>query len=366
MRLKFAALFLDKLRLSKPWKYKAPFLISVPYFMIWAGNIEAEAAGIGFLMSCCTIFGIAGFGYFMNDLSDREEDQKAGKFNVLIGMHPAGIVGLLLLFLALAILPWIFYFPTNTITLSLLGAEMALFMLYSLPPFRFKERGWLGVLCDALYAHGLPAVLAALTFYYLGDEKWPHLIPYLILLGGWQFMLGGRNILLHMRSDLDKDSQTGTKTLAVNLGAQRLDFLLQKIIFPLELVLFAAFFVLMAWWMGWWAPVGLYFLFFAWYKTRYVNQVSLPKSFSERLTLFLDDFYVLWIPLLILSGLVIKDWRFVIGMVAHLILFRNILVTSIIEWRGWVWTQRKRFLIGLLPLLVGIGTWLLLNWEEIK
>lgn len=365
MRLKFAALFLEKLRLSKPWKYKAPFLISVPYFMIWAGNIEPEAAGIGFLMSCCTIFGIAGFGYFMNDLSDREEDQKAGKFNVLIGMHPAAITGLLLLFLALAVLPWVVYFPANAVTLSLLGAELGLFMLYSLPPFRFKERGWLGVLCDALYAHGLPAVLAAFTFYYLGDQQWPDMLPYLIFLGGWQFWLGGRNILLHMRSDLDKDKNTGTQTLAVKLGAYRLDNILQKVVFPLELGFFVGFYVLMTLWMDWWALVGIYYYFFVWYKTGYVNQVDWPATFAGRLTIFLDDLYVLWIPVMVLVGLVMKDGWYAIGLLAHLLLFRNVVVTTALEWRGWVWTQRKRLLMGLLPLAVGIGTWILLSWEEL-
>ena len=368
--MKVATLFLDKLRLSKPWKYKVPFLISIPYFMIWAGRIAPEEAGIGFLMSCCTIFGIAGFGYFLNDLSDREEDAAAGKFNVLIGMPMPGIIGLLLLFLALAILPWVFYFPVNALILSLLGAELGLFMLYSLPPFRFKERGWLGVLCDALYAHGLPAVLAAITFYHLGDGKldlpgceWSYWWLYLGLLGGWQFFLGGRNILLHMRSDLDKDSQTGTKTLAVNLGKERLDTILQKVVFPLELLGFLGFFALMAWLMPWWGAVGLYFLVFTVYKTRQVNQVALPSSFAERLTLFLDDFYVLWIPLLTLAALAMVNLWFLIGLAVHLILFRNVLVEWLREWRGWVWTQRKRFLAGLFPLLAGIVAWILLCEE---
>ena len=130
--------------------------------------------------------------------------------------------------------------------------------------------------------------------------------------------------------------------------------MLQRIVFPLELLGFLGFFLLMSWLMPWWPLVGAYFMFFAWYKTRYVNQVPLPRTFAGRLTLFLDDFYVLWIPVMVLTALAMQDLWFLIGLAIHLVLFRNILTTSAREWKGWVWTQRKRFLIGLLPLVLGM------------
>ena len=196
MLRKAAHLFLSRLRLSNPWRFKAPFLISIPYQMLFLGGIPPEDAALGFGMSCATIFGIAGFGYFLNDWTDREEDQRAGKFNVMLQLHWAAVVGLLLLFLALAVVPWVVYFPKGWSTLGLLGFEFLLFVLYSAPPFRFKERGWLGVLCDAGYAHAVPAVLAGITFFYLGNRSFVAIFWFLGLLGAWQAAVGVRNILL--------------------------------------------------------------------------------------------------------------------------------------------------------------------------
>lgn len=308
-------------------------------------------------MSCITIFGIAGFGYFMNDLADRKEDEQAGKFNVLLKMHPAAIGGLLALFLALAVLPWVFYFPKNEWTLSLLGGELLLFILYSVPPFRFKERGILGVICDAMYAHAVPAVLAAVTFYELGDPVHPHWILYIVVLGSWQFWLGVRNILLHMRSDLEKDKGTGTRTLGVRWCRSKLDFILKRVTFPLELLGFAGFYGLMCYWWSWWILLGLYFPCFVWYKLKYVDQVGIPVGFAERITLWIDDLVVLWLPLMVLGNLVVRDpWMWVL-LGAHLLLFRNAVTETMLAWRGWVGTQRKRFMLGLLPLAIGIASW---------
>jgi len=356
-RPQIAVLFLDKLRLSKPWKYKAPFLISIPYFMVWLGNMSPHDTAWSILMSCITIFGIAGFGYFINDWMDREEDQKAGKFNVLLGMHSAAVAGLLVMFLALAVLPWVFYFPKNAWTLSLLGAELLLFILYSVPPFRFKERGILGVLCDALYAHAVPAILAAVTFYELAEADHPHWILYLVVLGGWQFLLGLRNILLHMRGDLEKDIGTGTRTLAVKWGRDKLNFWLKTIVFPLELLGMLGFYALMCFWWPWWVIMAVYLPCFLWYQMQYIHQVALPKGFTRRITLWVDDPVVLWFPLMVLGNLAVRDpWMWILIGV-HLVLFRNALVESVKAWRGWVGTQRMKFLWGILPLLIALASW---------
>lgn len=343
MLRKVAQLFLTRLRLSKPWRYKAPFLISVPYFMIWAGGMSPREAAIGFGMSCATIFGIAGFGYFLNDYTDQEEDQAAGKFNVMLSLPRWAIGGLLILFLALAILPWIFYFPTTPLTLSLLGLEFALFILYSAPPFRFKERGWLGVLCDAGYAHAVPGVLAGITFYELGDHSFAEHWIYLLALGLWQGMVGIRNILLHMRGDLDKDSETGTQTLGVRLGRKRLQRILVFNAIPLELTLALVFLACLIWQLG---PICFVLLLFPlnhFVQYRLVNSDPFPKELEGRLSLWIDELYTLWLPLLPLLTLAMSDAYFYFLLLGHLILFRNVLGESLRNLRQWNPSQRIKY-----------------------
>ena len=294
-------------------------------------------------MSLATIFGIAGFGYLLNDYSDREEDRKAGKFNLLNQLPGGGIVALGLLFLALALLPWLLYFPRGWSTLGLLGLELLLFALYSLPPFRFKERGLLGLLCDAGYAHAIPAVLAALTFFYLGNRSMAHLYPLLATLGAWQGLLGIRNILLHQWQDLDKDLATGTRTFATQIGHDRLLHLLNKWVIPLEIIAslaFAAVLSLAIWWLLPFLAVGLAY---TWYRIRAIDELPLPHRMIDRLGVWMDDLALLWFPLFTLCLLSAQDARYLLLWPLHIFLFRNALSDMYRRLRQWTATQRVKW-----------------------
>ena len=342
MILKFTQLLLNKLRLSNPWRYKVPFLISVPYWMVLASGLMPEKAAWGFLFSCITILGIAGFGYLLNDFTDQEEDRIAGKPNVIAGMNPI-LVGLLMLFfLALAILPWIFFFPVNTFSLILLGSEFLLFILYSLPPFRLKERGWWGILCDAGYAHALPAVLAGVTFLQMGANEYTLNRWYLWALASWQFVLGIRNILLHQLGDFEKDLKTGTQTQVTNAGKAKTEMLLGKVIMPLELILFAAFGLIISFTIPYFGLFYLFFLFQVWFKRKILWGQILPENLRQRLYIYLDDFYQEWIPIFILLALTWENVWFGLLLAVHILLFRNAIKTLAQEiWRQFAHKFRR-------------------------
>src|SRR5262245_54556734 len=72
-----------KLRLSNPWNYKAPLLISFPYYIIGAAGVPLSRGLLGIVASFCTIVGIAGLAYFINDAADIEKDRLAGRENAL-------------------------------------------------------------------------------------------------------------------------------------------------------------------------------------------------------------------------------------------------------------------------------------------
>lgn len=327
--LNFFRILFHKLRLSKPWRYKAPFLISVPYFFLVVGGFEPMEGLKGIGWSVMTILGIAGFGYWANDFSDREEDKKAGKPNALEGMPLWQAFALLGGLLVAAILPWIMYFPITPITLSLLGAEFGLFLLYSLPPFRLKERGILGAIADAGYAHTLPALLAAVTFYTLAPRHWQGIGIFLVSIGLFQCFLGLRNILLHQIGDHDNDLSSGARTWVIGMGVERAWMLVKWVFVPMECLSFGAFLWVIS-------GVGMpypsipmlllsYPIFLAialfqiwiWYKRPF------PTQFQSFLNLFLDEFYVEWLPIFILSALLWKDWLFAPVAIIHFVLFKN-------------------------------------------
>ena len=314
---------LKKLRLSNPWNYKAPFLIAVPYLLIGLGKMEWEIGLTGIGCSFLTIFGIAGFGYLSNDYTDREQDLAAGKPNALLGLKGWQIGLLLLFFLALAILPWVFFFPVTWVTGGLLAAEFLLFVLYAVPPFRFKERGFAGALTDALYAHALPAVLAAWTFYLLGDQTY-NKPPWLLgTLGGWQLVLGLRNILLHQLKDHENDLASGTRTWVTGWGRQRSWQLIKWLFLPLELLLFFGFMGLVSLTIPGFILAWPLFLLYTILRIKLLITQPVPRDLRNIVYNFLDDFYVEWIPLLILGFLALQSPWYLILAGIHFLLFKN-------------------------------------------
>src|SRR5687768_476539 len=78
----FLFFFTKKLRLSNPWNYKVPFLLSIPYLVLLVGGYNEGKSFYAILASLSVIIGIAGFGYLTNDLGDRQKDQMINKENV--------------------------------------------------------------------------------------------------------------------------------------------------------------------------------------------------------------------------------------------------------------------------------------------
>jgi 1,4-dihydroxy-2-naphthoate octaprenyltransferase len=323
-----------RLRLKNPWNYKAPLLLAGPYFVIGASQVPWDRALLGMLASLCTIIGVAGFAYFLNDLTDARKDLLAGKDNVVAGMGGGRRFAVLSIFLAAALGPWL-YLPLTRTSAALLVLEFALFLVYCVPPFRFKERGVLGLLTDATYAHALPAVLAALTFSYLADEPYPRLREFLLALGVWQGILGVRNIVLHQLQDHDADVISGNRTLAVVLGQARLATLLALVLVPMEIMAAGTFALVVSDRMPWLVPAYGGFILLTIARLRGFGR-PFPATVRERLYAYADDFYTDWLPLLILGYMIAvnpKCWPLAI---LHIVLFRNGLRQSWHELKGRV------------------------------
>jgi 4-hydroxybenzoate polyprenyltransferase len=317
---RLTALFRE-LRLSRPWTYKAPFLISVPYYLLVLGSFSLGKALGAILASAVTILGIAGIAYLLNDLADRDADAKAGKPNFVLDRKPSVVLALALLFAALALVPWVVVLPLTPRTAGLLVFELALFLAYSLPPARLKDRGGLGAFADALYAHVNPALLAAFTFARLGGVTDEELLPFVAVLGLWQLALGLRNILLHQLLDLENDRAAGTLTWVAGLGVDRAERLLRYIVVPGELGLFAAYVVLVAADVRALAPGLIVFIVLTSWVIKARWKRALPRDLRNFLFNYVDDFYVEWIPVLILLELAVREPAFLVLLAFHLVLY---------------------------------------------
>ncbi len=213
--------------------------MSIVYFFLYVGRVQFANALLAAVSALCTIAGVAGVGYLSNDVADREADRKSGKPNATLDLSVAGIILLFGLFGAAALLPWAMFVPMDRTWATLLLLEFLLFALYAVPPIRLKERGLLGLVTDALYAHANPALLAAYTMYLVTGKSYPHTRWLLGSLWAWQFFVGLRNILLHQIADAIHDRVAGTVTWVTRAGERAADRFLRSVVVPIEIIGFA-------------------------------------------------------------------------------------------------------------------------------
>jgi 4-hydroxybenzoate polyprenyltransferase len=314
---------LRRLRLTEPWRYKAPLLISVPYFLLAAGSASWAEALAGVLWALCTIVGIGGFAYLSNDVSDRQADLDAGRPNGTAGLSPARLALAFAAFLAAALAPWILYFPTDALSLGLLAAEFLLLLAYSVPPVRLKERGLPGLVADALYAQVVPALLAAHTFHALTRRSYEGFTAFAAMLGAWQLFFGLRSVLTHQLADAEHDRAAGTSTYVLRHGAQSSQRFLAFVLAPLELATWVGFTALAAATMPILAPAWPIYVAVTAVVIKVHHRQALATPLCDRLDRFLNEYYLRWMPLVILVGLCLRDGRMIALLLLHVAIFRN-------------------------------------------
>lgn len=193
----------------------SPFATKTSFFTIFytlifiSTNIEFSFYKYYYYLSVFLVsfFGIGIFGYFINDISDVEGDKIAGKNNIASKFSKTQQLFYCSLLLLIGFLPIVTTAPKTT---SLLVVEVILLLLYSFPPFRLKEKGFIGIITDSTYAYFLPSLilLTYLESLFSVDIFFGYFLP---LFG---FILGIRNILNHQLEDYDNDRIANTKTFA--------------------------------------------------------------------------------------------------------------------------------------------------------
>jgi hypothetical protein len=205
----------DAFRVNDWWRSKAAMLMGMVYlFTLWFGipfNKFLQLAAL----SLVTITGFAATGYLLNDFFDREKDLKAGKRNFLIGKPYIIIFFSFVISLFFLSVPWL-YLPFTQLSALLIAAQLTLFVIYSLPPLRLKERGIAGIVTDALYAHTLPVLLAAYTFSLAAGIRIETAPLWALTI--WQTVSGIRNILLHQHDDLTADATAESKNWVAGIS----------------------------------------------------------------------------------------------------------------------------------------------------
>ena len=293
--------------------YATALMLDVPVTAIWPAALLALVA----------IVPVAVYASVINDLADRDADLAAGKPNRLAGRSP--LLGLTLMILNAGALTVLSYrWRHDAVLLSLYVAVWLAFSLYSLRPFRLKERGFLGILSCASGEHLFPTLVVVILAF--REAQRPSNSMWLMTVGTWALANGVRAILWHQLTDIDADRAVGARTFAVRHSRSAM-LIGTWVAFPTELLALTAMLVQMrSWWpvaaLG--AYVPLVALRIRCRQIRYV--IVTPKP---RFLFLMNELNIVLLPIAILLASALRhrgDW-IVLGI--HSLIFpANVADTS--------------------------------------
>jgi len=281
--------------------YATALMLRVPVSTLWISAVLLLVSLVPGAMYVSVI----------NDVTDLADDLAAGKPNQVAGRSRV-LVALLISIAVAAGVVISFLWRHDRLLVSCYLAAWTAFSLYSLPPFRFKTRGILGVLADASGAHLFPT-LVAVVLACRGAGK-PVPMMWLAAVGVWAFAYGLRGILWHQLTDRDNDRSAAVRTFAERHRPEVAERLGTFVAFPLELA--ALSFMLWQTWSVW--PVAFlaaYAVLVILRVVRWGMSVVIVRP-KPRFLIVLHEYYDTFLPV----ALLIASRDFIV-LAVHLVMF---------------------------------------------
>ncbi|MCP4122205.1 MAG: UbiA family prenyltransferase [Bacteroidetes bacterium] len=315
--------------------------MSYGYAIFLITDADLKLQGPRLVLLLVWMIGAAAFGHYINDIFDLKDDLVAGKTNSTKDHSKVKKIAVSTGLASLALTPWLLL-PCNRFNLSLVLIHLLIFLLYSTPPIRLKERGIAGVVSDAVYAHVVPALVVVTTLWSGNIDA--ALIAMFIV---WQFLIGCRNILNHQIDDHTNDLQSKTYTIATHHGVAIVGRLIKLVLIPLELISLLFIFYLL----------GIPFTYLIWAFLGYVvytfgrevtflrgkitEEVVIDGRYDYLSGIMLNEFYEKWLPLLLLIYLVAGNWTFGLLLVIHLVIFASLSASFLSDLRYFHYLVRE-------------------------
>jgi hypothetical protein len=311
------------IRAGEWWEYKLVPILSAFYATALVLHVAVSSLWAAALSLLLAIIAVAIYASVINDVTDLAGDLTAGKRNGVAGRSRA-LVATLLAIIAGAGLLFAWLWRDDAPLLACWLASWLAFSLYSLPPFRLKERGAAGVLCDAAGEQLFPALVAVL----LASRGAGRAVggAWVASVAAWSFAYGLRGILWHQLTDAGNDRAAGFRTYAC-LHPRAAPVIGTFVVFPLELGALAV----MLWQIGSaWPPAFL--VLYVLYAVRSARRwqtapvIVVPKP---RFFIVLHQFYSDLFPVALLIVASMRDRRGLIVLAAHLLLFPRQVIHAI-------------------------------------
>jgi len=304
------------IRATEWWEYKLLPILGVFYATLAYRHASIAAAWMGLVELLVGIAAGAVYVSVINDLTDRDEDRRAGKPNRTEG-RSGWSIGWLVAAPVLVGIAMAWRWRGDPLLLAVYGAAWCAFSAYSLPPLRLKTRGLFGVMADASGAHLFPALVAALLAFRAGGVA-PDFL-WLALVAIWAGAFGVRGILWHQLSDEEADRIGNVRTFVQRHGGRWARAIGARLMFPIEC---AALFALL-WLLDDRIPfvaLVLYAFLVIFKLERFEMHAAIVQPRVRHLIL-LNEYYEVFLPvsLLVASALAHPtDW---LVLVLHCMLF---------------------------------------------
>lgn len=315
------------LRFHNWWNAKTPVLLTIFFVASFAADLDPHSIVVRLAVVLVWLVAAAAFGHYVNDVFDLEDDLVAGKPNTTTSHSTVTKVAISTALAALALAPWLML-RANGWQIGLVAGHLLIFLLYSSDPVRLKERGWVGVLTDSLYAHILPGLVV--VFAVPGLHTMEAGAPLLAAFVAWQGLSGVRNILNHQFEDHDNDVLSDTHTIATIKGAGWVRRFVKRALVLPEVVVFYTVAILLPK-LGGVLVVGhvVYTIYVYLREVSFrIEEKRLGKletgSYDFLSGVVLNEFYEKWMPLLTTVTLMAYDVRWAAALAALLVLFPSL------------------------------------------
>ncbi|MBT9166883.1 MAG: hypothetical protein DDT19_00207 [Syntrophomonadaceae bacterium] len=246
---------------------------------------------------------LASFGYMLNDYSDKSIDKVSGKVNAMSRLSDRQQI----LALAIALLVgFVAFIPFYRYKFAAMFAFLSYLcsILYSAYPFKFKEKGIMGLTCVSLAQWVLPVLIVFGIFEHFGLDT--------LFFTMLSFLIGLRWILVHQLIDRDKDIRANIETFSVSRIPIQV-YVAIRFLFTLEFILMIALVSVMISTSFKVLPLIIAYFMFELYLAPFWKKLGLKHLLSSYYFAPLSDLYFFWFPLWlsILLGC-INHWFFII------------------------------------------------------
>ena len=184
---------------------KIPFMLSAYLFhVLLKGAWTVPDIYACFLLYFLYLASFLAFSYLINDFSDMETDRKAGKIKVIFGVDRRITAAILAALPIIGTVPLWSYLGFRSDFLLLTALIYFLGAAYSIQLFRFKEKGFAGLLECAIAQRCVPLLLVP----FLVDAKSVYFVLWILV----SLLDGIRYLVIHQYMDKENDLKTGVRT----------------------------------------------------------------------------------------------------------------------------------------------------------